>query len=145
MKEKTIDGIVVKVTDKSIVLLCADGKFNNVPRDHSSQIPRLGQKFSHLEKQRSSSFNYIRYLSIATILMLAIVAYTILPLGINTAYIIAMDINPSIEMTLDKDLRVQDIYGLNEDGRQLVEALDAKGLHLYMVIDEIIGSAGSKG
>ncbi len=145
MRAKNIDGLVVKVTENSIVLLCANGTFRNVPLNSSDQVPMLGQQFSYTEKKRSYS-NLLRYASIASVLILTILAFTFIQLGDKSAaYIVAMDINPSIEIILDKNLTVQDIYGLNNEGKIIIESIDVANQHLFIVAEKIIETAKEKG
>ncbi|KUO58993.1 MAG: hypothetical protein APF84_05930 [Gracilibacter sp. BRH_c7a] len=145
MSAKDIDGIVVKVTEKDIVILCANGTFKNVPRNVSDQVPMLGQHFSYTQKRRSNLW-LLKYASIASIFLLAFLAYAFIPIGDKSpAYIVAMDINPSIEITVDKKLTVQEISGLNNDGKQLIESMDITNQHLFMVTEKVIIAAKENG
>lgn len=145
MRTKNIDGIVIKVTQNNIVLLCENGTFKNVPLTLTDQVPMLGQHFSYAEK-RQLNLNLMKYLSIASVLVLTILAYTFIPLGNkDSAYIIAMDINPSIEITLDKNLIVQEISGLNSDGEDLIEYMQVPNQQLFDVTEKIIKTAKEKG
>ena len=145
MRTKNIDGIVIKVTKNNIVLLCENGRFKNVPLTLTDQIPMLGQHFSYAEK-RQLNLNLIKYLSIASVLILTILAFTFIPLGDkDSAYIVAMDINPSIEIRLDKNLLVQEISGLNSDGKDLIEYMQVSNQHLFEVTEIVIKAAKEKG
>lgn len=145
MRAKTVEGIVVKVTQNSIVLLCENGTFTNVPLNLADQVPMLGQHFCYAEKQQLN-LNLTKYLAIASIFILTILAYTFMPMeNKDSAYIIAMDINPSIEITLNKNLAVQEISGLNSDGKYLIESMEVSNHHLFDVTEKIIMAAKEKG
>lgn len=62
-KQKIYKGIVMEVTRDSIVLLCEEGKFKNVPRPFS-KVPKIGDTFTYQEKVQLS-FIKLKYLSIA--------------------------------------------------------------------------------
>ena len=146
MRAKAIDGIVVKVTDKNIVLLCDNGTFKNIPHN-SDQLPLLGQSFSYVEKKRSI-FDLLKLASVAAILILTTLAYTFSPFGDkDSAYIVAMDMNPSIEITMDKNLNVRDLRGVNSDGEQVIESIDISksNQHISTVMQRIIQAASEKG
>lgn len=145
MKETINRGVVVKITEKDIVMMCDNGTFKNIPRESSGQPPMLGQRFSYTEKQRPN-YNMFKYISIASVLLLTLLAYSFVPFGLKgNAYIIAMDINPSIEIILDKNMKVQDIVGVNSDGEKMIESLEVKNQHIFAVLEIIISTASHKG
>ncbi len=51
---------------------------------------------------------------------------------------IYFDVNPSIQFVTNRQDRVIDIKANNEDGRQIIENLDYKGMTIYQVTEEIL-------
>lgn len=134
---ETIKGTVVKVTEQHIVLLTMDGRFKNVPRS-TSEVPLIGQSFTHIEKPKRI-FPIYKVASAAAALFLMIVTYFIFPFSGEgeEVYIISLDINPSFEIATNSNFKVVRAEGLNEEGLEIIEALDWND-NLYKVIDEII-------
>ncbi|MEB1807920.1 MAG: hypothetical protein LPK26_11635 [Bacillaceae bacterium] len=134
---ETIKGKVVKVTEQHIVLLTTDGRFKNVPRS-TSEVPLIGQSFTHIEKPKRI-FPVYKVASAAAALFLMIVTYFIFPFSGDgkEVYIISLDINPSFEIATNGDFKVVRAEGLNEEGSEIIEALHWND-NLYTVIDEII-------
>ncbi|MFV8827699.1 anti-sigma factor domain-containing protein [Alkalihalobacterium sp. APHAB7] len=134
---ETIKGTVVKVTEQHIVLLTMDGRFKNVPRS-TSEVPLIGQSFTHIEKPKRI-FPIYKVASAAAALFLMIVTYFIFPFSGEgeEVYIISLDINPSFEIATNSNFKVVRAEGLNEEGLEIIEALHWND-NLYTVIDEII-------
>ncbi|MGE5403345.1 MAG: anti-sigma factor domain-containing protein, partial [Candidatus Saccharibacteria bacterium] len=51
---------------------------------------------------------------------------------------VAMDINPSLEMNINKDYRVVDARGFNEDGTALLQKVDLEGMTLNAAVYEVL-------
>ncbi|MDQ0339910.1 hypothetical protein J2S00_002705 [Caldalkalibacillus uzonensis] len=138
MNRKQIKGIVVKVTDTHTVILCEDGTFKNIHRATTDPVPLLGQPFSYTEKRRSS-FRWIPLAAVVAVLLLAVVAYSLLPFGLHQpAYIVAVDINPSMEIYATQDLEVVDVHPLNDDAEQIVHELDWQGQSVLHMIQQVV-------
>jgi hypothetical protein len=143
MESKMYNGIVVKVTSEYIVILCKDGKFKNVPRA-KNEIPKIGQSFTYTEKQ-SYFFKGAKYLSLVSVVLLAIIGYYIGSLmKADESYLFAVDINPSIEIYTDEHLRVTNIHFLNEDGKVVVDSLRGKKENIHVILDALIHIAVEK-
>ncbi len=144
MGEKS--GIVVKVTENYIVLIMPDGSFKNVKRS-KSQVPLIGERFTYKEKQHSVF--YYRWTAIAAIacmFVLAVFTYRLLmTTNSQSAYLVALDINPSIEIYADKNLVTTSVTALNEDAKKLTDADNYKGKKLLDTIDLIVEQSISEG
>ncbi|WP_078544017.1 anti-sigma-I factor RsgI family protein [Litchfieldia alkalitelluris] len=136
MKVKKYKGIVLKVTDKHIVLMCEDGVFRNVPLKKS--VPKIGEKFECKQKEWIG-FSNTRYLSIASLLFIVLVSsFFFININKKDAYILAIDINPSIELYADKDLKVSKVVALNSDGQKVIEGLSIENKSTNELITEIL-------
>ncbi|MDL4840591.1 anti-sigma-I factor RsgI family protein [Aquibacillus rhizosphaerae] len=138
MKSKTYKGIVVNVTDEKISLLCKNGDFKNVPRS-KSEIPRIGQSYTHIEKQSFQLNRSVRYVSLVAIVFLTLIGYYMSTfIKEEESYLFAVDINPSIEIYTDENFQVTKMEFLNKDGEIVVNELRNKGAKITSILEEII-------
>ena len=141
MKEKNIEGIVMKVTEEHIVLLTESGSFRNIPRG-KNEVPLLGQHFQYnLRPQKI--VNWKKYTLIAAVLLMTIISVSMMEIKSNPAYIIVVDINPSIEILVSRDLKIIKSRGLNSDGKEVIDSIVADNLNAYM--SKIINKSIEKG
>jgi hypothetical protein len=140
MKTKAYRGIVIKVTPEYIVLMCERGTFKNVPRT-SSEMPKIGESYLY-KKREWSSFSGIHYLSMVSVLFLFIIGYVVFSSSqVEEAYVLAIDINPSIEIYADEDLSVIRIKGLNEEGQEIIDAIDPVKRNINQLMTEIVNQS----
>ncbi|WP_227935129.1 anti-sigma-I factor RsgI family protein [Alkalihalobacillus deserti] len=123
MNRKTINGTVLKVTETKIVLLTKEGTFKNVPKP-STEIPLIGQAYSYRENKKINN-RLLQYGAMAVALLFLIFTSFTFPFGgsAEEAFIVTIDINPSIEVTTDDQYHVIRAEGLNEDGQKILAAL----------------------
>ena len=83
---------------------------------------------------------------------LAAAAAVIIPVGISSynaantvASVVSIDVNPSIEIDVNKDRRVISVIPLNEDAKDIIGDMDFKGTDLNVTINALLGSMISKG
>ena len=78
----------------------------------------------------------------AAFLLIAVCVYGIMPKNkTNTAYAtVLLDVNPSIELKVDKDNRVISVTPLNDDAKLIVEGLDFSGSTVEVAVNAIVGS-----
>lgn len=137
MEEKS--GIVIKVTENYIVLIMPDGSFINVKRS-KSQVPLIGERFIYKEKQHSVFYyRWKAAAAVACMLILAFFTYRLLMMSNSQpAYLVALDINPSVEVYADKNLVTTNVTALNEDAEKLTDVAKYKGKNLLDAIDLIV-------
>lgn len=58
---------------------------------------------------------------------------------------VMIDVNPSIEMTVDKDERVIEAIPRNEDGAMLLDGMDLSGSKVSVAFDAVVGSLVRRG
>jgi hypothetical protein len=137
IKKKTYKGIVIKVTPEYIVLMCQGGTFKNVPRS-VSDFPKIGQPFTYKEKEWSG-FSKWHYLSMVSVLFLSIIGFTYFSYSqTEEAYVLVIDINPSIEIYADEDFSIIRLQGLNQDGEKIIHSLDPKIKKVNQLVSEIV-------
>lgn len=73
-------------------------------------------------------------------LVLGISVFAFAPFGGNVATVVTLDVNPSIELKLDKDARVLEANALNEDAAIVLKGMDLKDTQLLTATNAIVGS-----
>ncbi|SHG64105.1 anti-sigma-I factor RsgI family protein [Ornithinibacillus halophilus] len=137
MKKQIIHGTVVKVTKKEIVLLTKEGQFKNIPCK-KGDLPLIGSSYTYEKKSRVFKNSTIRNVSVAAIFFIAMVSYLLFSNpSTKDAYLLAVDINPSIEIFADEEMEVTHVKALNIEGESLIEDLTVDG-NLNEVLKEII-------
>ncbi|MBE7064666.1 MAG: hypothetical protein E7384_02485 [Ruminococcaceae bacterium] len=61
------------------------------------------------------------------------------------AAVIDIDVNPSIELSINKKEKVLKVRALNDDGKEIIEGMKLKNKHVDVAVDEIVGSMVEKG
>ncbi|MEK8130970.1 anti-sigma factor domain-containing protein [Paenibacillus filicis] len=136
-------GIVMEVTNKHLVVLRPDGRFDRVSR--RNRTCQIGEEIQYARagiNWRSPSVAGRSALAAAVVFSLVVFASFNGKLGSPevVAYI-TMDINPSVEMGIDVQENVLELRGLNDDGNILIEQLDYKGKNLEQVTERLLDNA----
>ena len=71
-------------------------------------------------------------------------------LGCNVAdstyeTLVTMDVNPSIQLQLDKNLNVIDTIAVNKEAKQLLESMELKKTQVNVAINAVLGSLVKEG
>ena len=74
---------------------------------------------------------------IIIIILLVIGIVGVILLRERPAVVITLDINPSIEINLDKENKVMSVKALNDDGKKILDG-DYKGLSIDEIVNEIV-------
>ncbi|MGE5484869.1 MAG: anti-sigma factor domain-containing protein [Ignavibacteriales bacterium] len=150
MKNK---GLLLEVRGNRGVVMTPDGRFESVP---VASGDRVGDEVQF--SPRTSLINLVaapalrrkglggRAIAAALIigLMLAFVGEAIRVQNTAVAYV-EVDINPAVELGIDRNNRVVSVEGLDEDGRDVVAGLDLKHLDLEQAVTRVAGAAEEKG
>lgn len=139
-------GIVMEMTDRHIVVMRSDGKFDRISR--KSRACEIGEEIVYASSGinwRSPSVAGRSAIAAAVIFCLVLFASFSGKLGSpEVAAYISMDINPSVEMGIDIDENVLELRGLNEDGVALIESVEFKGKKLEQVTEKLLDKAEQK-
>ncbi|WP_096200658.1 proline-rich domain-containing protein [Bacillus sp. FJAT-45350] len=131
-------GTVVSVSENVTTIITEDGTFKNLPRTSNDEVPVLGESLAYTE-QTKSKISSVKYASIAAVFILAIISYLFLPFtDSNAAYIVAVDINPSIEIKANKDHQILSIEAQNLDGERLIEHLNQNKMTITNILEEVL-------
>ncbi len=99
-------------------------------------------KVIYMEKKRSSPLR--GFAAIAAVLVLIIAGvFAVKNLGAPSdtlAAVVSLDVNPSIELNVDKDEKIISAKGLNDDGRRVLGDMELEGSSLDVAVNAVIGS-----
>lgn len=139
-------GIVMEMTDKSIIVMRQDGKFERITR--KSRSCEIGEEIIYADagvNWRSPSVAGRSAVVAAVVFCLVVFASFAGKMGSSevVAYV-SLDINPSIEMGIDDKEQVLELRGLNNDGSELIQAIDYKGKTMESVTASLLDKAEQK-
>ena len=139
-------GVVVEIGPKNqVIILTAQGEFIKVPFKKHVQV---GQEIRYTPKRERLS---VWQLGLAATLFLALVGTwpmisgSLIPTSLAPAFIITLDINPSLELQISNAQKVLSIEGLNRDGKELAASLDVVGDSLKPALTKITNQAKTMG
>lgn len=99
-------------------------------------------KVIYMEKKRSSPLR--GFAAVAAVLVLIIAGvFAVKNLGAPSdtlAAVVSLDVNPSIELNVDKDEKIISAKGLNDDGRRVLGDMELDGSSLEVAVNAVIGS-----
>lgn len=137
-------GVVVEIGKRNhVIVMTAQGEFVQVP--FKKQV-YVGQEIQFERKERISLWQ----VGAAAVLFLALASSwnllvgQLVPLGVP-AYLVTLDINPSLELAVDSGHRVLEAAGLNDDGKKLLSRVDIIGESLSAALDAISRQAQNDG
>lgn len=148
-------GIVMSISDKGIIVLGSDGLFYRLPP--TRHVPLIGDEvvIDHallVTEQKKSKVNpWIRLKGlrrwglVAAILLAILTSVLIYPSSPEAAYIVALEINPSLELYMNQSDEVIQVVALNEDANLLLKDLNLLGSQLSVAIEQIASRAEEKG
>jgi hypothetical protein len=115
-------GIIMEINDTGLTLLTPDGQFLQARKqDHPY---KLGEEilFKPISQKRVAyHFFGFKQLSIAAAAMFVIIGSLIPVYQSNRAYAyMSIDVNPSIELGINKNMQVVNLKGFNFDGKKII-------------------------
>ncbi|MFZ5646806.1 MAG: anti-sigma factor domain-containing protein [Bacillota bacterium] len=131
--------VVLEIRERTCTVVTADGEFREVKKRGNY---RPGQEITI----PTAVFGAGKYSLIAACLLFFLMAATFWSRWMTPAVAayVSLDINPSVEMALDRENVVIDIQPLNDDGKDLIAGLTLKGLSVEIAIEKIVEAAVSK-
>ncbi|CCQ94165.1 hypothetical protein CULT_170050 [[Clostridium] ultunense Esp] len=152
-------GIVLKLEQDGMILLGQDGGFYRRPLPHP--LPLLGEELEYeIEEELAPSNEGIagkkgfpgiqrfplRRLAVAALILLIIAGSILIrPITPEAAYVVALDINPNLELYVDRQDRVQKVIAYDEETNRFLEGLLLKGANITEAVGEITARAKDKG
>ena len=97
----------------------------------------------YMEKKKR---NYLPYLITACTLMFCfLIGFSVYTNNYKVNSKIGIDVNPSVEIKLNKKEKVIDVIANNEDGNKILSNMDLKGSDINVAINALIGSIVKNG
>jgi len=132
-----VKGLVLESTPDYVCLLTPGGEYVRVPSKR--KVFPLG---TEVELEYSRPVNTTRYLALAASLFLIIaLAFTMQMAIFRPEAYLALDINPSLLLSLDKKAVVIKAEALNPEGEEILENLHLKGEQAGEAVALILGKA----
>lgn len=118
------EGVVLEINKRNIVVLTSNGDYLTIKYKKGSYD---GQNIYFTEEDIYKENKYSRFSAIAALILLILIPTFIfmsLPTNVQPAYaaVMSVDVNPSIELFIDKEERVIDIISLNDDANYLIKS-----------------------
>ncbi len=132
-------GVVAKITGNSCIILSSEGTYAKVPLPFPEI--KVGAEILYRVPLLSKSLKPM--LLVASVLILFMSFYLVDQVIIPqqaVAYV-SLDIDPSLEMSVDKNMRVIKVHCFNDNAVSLVEPLELEGKMLESAIAELINHA----
>jgi len=131
-------GIVLKTSDRYCIVLTPDGSYEKIA------LPVEGAQVGAEIVYRSLPFGSKKtpLLLVASLLIVFMSFALFRQAGLpQAAAYVSLDINPSLEMAVDKDLNVIDVQCFNDDAGSLIQPEELQGKNLYDAFEEVIKKA----
>jgi hypothetical protein len=135
--------MVVKIKDSHVLVLASDGTYHKVSRAHHKST-RVGSEIEF------STTNWHRFLKpvvlAASILVFALSLSMFREAFIQPAFAyVSLDINPSVELEVDPNLKVISARPLDKEAEKLLSEIKITGQPLYASVNTILDEAVDEG
>lgn len=136
-------GVVVQIKDDFAVVMTKDHSYTKINKKNNMT---LHQEIFFFEEDLYHSKHKEGYMkkkllvaaTVAALFLISVIGYNLMP---SSAYaLISIDINPSLQIEIDKDYVVTKIITLNDDGKSVIND-DMVGKDVHDVIKEIVQNA----
>ena len=136
-----VRGIVAKVEGKNCILITPQGEFLKSRTGHPV---RVGQE---VEITQSIHPWYKLAVAVAAVFILSLVIpfYPLLTANAQPVASLSLDINPSLELGINKDGLVVDIRAFNQAGENLLRNTPVKQLEVYRAVQLLVEEAVREG
>ena len=135
-------GVVLSVHKFSITLLTPDGEFDKSRRLHSNY--QIGEEiyYQPVENLWKSFLNFSgnKTAVIGAVVTCIMVLSLIIPqFSTQVSAYMTIDVNPSIELGLDDELKVVELRGINADGKRVISQIyDWKNQDVSNIAEKIV-------
>jgi len=131
-------GIVAKISAKHCIVITPDGSYEKIPLP--AQGTQVGAELAY--RRFPLSYN-MKPLLMAASLLIVFMSFALLPKAYlpQAAAYVSLDINPSLEMAVDKNLNVINVQYFNDDASNLIPPEEIEGLNIYDALRELIAKA----
>ncbi len=114
----------------------------------TNSTPKVARAMQHLDDTMIANTSYAPkrrrtpWAALAACLALVIIATSVMPNFFPAAVetVVALDVNPSMEISVDKNEDVIDVIPLNEDARIVIGDMDFDDVDLDVAVNALVGS-----
>ncbi|MBY6035032.1 anti-sigma factor domain-containing protein [Fictibacillus nanhaiensis] len=120
--------IIVEVSNRHLIVLAEGGEFKKIKNTNTKHT--VGQEITipALQDKKNSLFSVLINWKTGTAAALAILLLffqVLSPMSGQGAYaFVGMDMDPSLELKINEDMQVLDIYAFNDQGHKVLEHMD---------------------
>jgi len=133
---KSVQGIVMEIKTRSCIIMTRDGEFYKVSKPALEVT--IGEEI-RAEHQLDNGSKWLWWGSLAVVMFLTVMSFYYYRSTVPVAVAhVSLDINPSIELRVDRNSRVIDGVGFNEAGESILAAVPLKGKDIYSALSELI-------
>ena len=139
--KNAVDGCTPDVLHK-IMTECDSYKEKEKNKRGSSVID-ISDKISSSKDSGRKSNGWKRYASLAAMLVIMVGISIFGSVQYNVKHVVSvvqLDVNPSVEIGINKKEEVVSAEGLNADGQEILSGMKLEGLDIYTATNAIIGS-----
>jgi len=137
---RRVKGRVIQVKDNNIILITPQGEF--LESRLTETPPRVGEEISVIPEEKAKPRTKKMFsLALAAAIAIFILGQSILTALAQPAFYLHVDINPSVELELSRELRVTGARALNSDGQKLLMRADVENLPASEALQKIIDTA----
>ncbi|GGG00622.1 anti-sigma factor domain-containing protein [Paenibacillus abyssi] len=136
-------GLVIRITDEFIVVMCDDGKFRNLPLP--KMLPMVGERITvplNPKKRRLPPWIY-GAAAACFFLVLSLTMWS--QLQPKYDYVVAIDINPSLELYVDSDGLVKKADALNPDAEKVLDEFPSEELTVQKAVEQVVAQSVALG
>ncbi len=128
----------MEVKKKKAIVLTPDGQF--LEHQYYGEPPEIGEE---IELRLQSKWDYWGFVRIAALFVIIVIPFLALqPLFTPDIFAyVTVDINPSIELAIDKNEKVISVTPLNDEGKELITKINLKNTPLTKAIELITETA----
>lgn len=131
-------GLVAKIQGKHCIVITREGLYKKVP--HPGGEVRPGMEITYRELGLGP---FLKPGLVAASFLILLLAFTLLqpaPVPQAVAYV-SLDINPSLELSVDESLRVVAVKSFDQDGNVLARHAPSQGTNLYRALARLVDEA----
>jgi hypothetical protein len=137
-----VKGMLMQKSGSKGVVMTDSGEFINVLL--LNQPFQLGQEVEAVVWQQRKQFKYLITVAAVILMVLLIPGYHSYYTNQALAFV-ALDINPSIELAIDKDMKIIKAKGLNTEGKKIVSEVKVTKIPLYQALPILVDQAITDG
>jgi len=121
-------GIIMETRGNKAVVLTPEGEFRKVPV--SGKEYQIGQEIEFRFNRTASFYKWGAIAAVLALVILIPFIFNFIQIGDRAYAYVQMDINPSVEFTINKYSKIIDTRGLNSEGQEMLEGSKLKGKDL---------------